>query len=109
MNGTHLLVDGKNVSVDVDEESTWREIFDKTVVATDTNKMRDFDLVRFPKQGGTAFLVLSESHISVHTYPEDNAYYFDVYSCKDFNPEDVIKILKTKLGEHELKSHVMKR
>ena len=103
MNGKHLLINGKNVSQDVDDESLWREIFDRTVLATATNKMRDFDLVKFPKQGITAFLVLSESHISVHTYPEDGAYYFDVFSCKDFNTDDVTKIFLSVLGHHDMK------
>ena len=51
MNGKHLLVNGKNVTADVDDESLWREVFDKTVDATKTTKMRDFDLVRFPEKG----------------------------------------------------------
>ena len=58
MNGKHLLVNGKNVSADVDDESLWREVFDKTVSTTKTTKMRDFDLVKFPEKGVTAFLVL---------------------------------------------------
>ena len=109
MNGKHLLINGKNLSPDVDDESLWREVFDKTVVATGTNKMRDFDVVKFPKQGITAFLVLSESHISVHTYPEDNAYYFDVFSCKDFITEDVVKIFISVFGEHDMEYEVINR
>jgi S-adenosylmethionine decarboxylase len=109
MNGKHLLVNGKNVTADVDDESLWREVFDKTVDATKTTKMRDFDLVKFPEKGVTAFLVLGESHISVHTYPEDNAYYFDVFSCKDFNVNEVVKILISTFGNHDMDYEFLER
>ena len=109
MNGKHLLVNGKNVTADVDDESLWREVFDKTVDTTKTTKMRDFDLVKFPEKGVTAFLVLGESHISVHTYLEDNAYYFDVFSCKDFNANEVVKILISTFGNHDMDYEFLER
>jgi len=36
---------------------------------------------RFPVQGLSGVLVLAESHISVHTYPEHGYASFDVYTC----------------------------
>jgi S-adenosylmethionine decarboxylase len=36
---------------------------------------------KFEPQGLTAFLLLSESHISVHTYPEQNSAAFDIFTC----------------------------
>tara|TARA_S200002703_G_scaffold42968_1_gene37394 strand:- start:239 stop:568 length:330 start_codon:yes stop_codon:yes gene_type:complete len=109
MNGKHLLINGRNVSADVDDESLWREVFDKTVSTTNTTKMRDFDLVKFPEKGVTAFLVLGESHISVHTYPENNAYYFDVFSCKNFNVTKVVRILLDILGTHDMEYEFLQR
>ena len=89
MNGKYLLINGKNLSLDVDDESLWREVFDKTVVATGTNKMRDFDVVKFPKQGITAF-VLSESHISVHTY-QRTTHIILMFSVKNLSPKMLLK------------------
>lgn len=40
----------------------------------------------FPGSNGiTAFQVIAESHISIHTWPEYNYFSFDVFSCKDFD------------------------
>lgn len=40
--------------------------------------------------GYSSFAMIAESHLSLHTFPEDNFFTFDCYSCKDF-PEDAIK------------------
>ncbi len=36
---------------------------------------------KFVPQGLTAILLLSESHISVHTYPEQGSAAFDIFTC----------------------------
>ena len=41
----------------------------------------------------TAMYLLSESHISIHTYPERNFVAFDLYSCKDYDDDEVLKNL----------------
>jgi len=109
MSTMHLLVNAKHVIGNVDNMSRWKNVFDNTVSATKTTKMRELDFVRFPEKGLTAFVVLSESHISVHTYPENEAYYFDVFSCKKFNVDDVLNILRKEFGPHTLEYEVHER
>jgi S-adenosylmethionine decarboxylase len=36
---------------------------------------------KFEPQGVTVLLLLSESHISVHTFPEKGTAAFDIYTC----------------------------
>lgn len=36
---------------------------------------------RFSPQGCTVVALLAESHAAVHTYPEERAYMFDVFTC----------------------------
>jgi S-adenosylmethionine decarboxylase len=36
---------------------------------------------KFEPQGLTAFLLLSESHISIHTYPEHECAAIDIFTC----------------------------
>ena len=38
---------------------------------------------KFHPQGVTAILLLSESHISIHTWPENSSAAVDVYTCGD--------------------------
>lgn len=42
---------------------------------------------RFPKTGGlTGFIILKESHISCHTYPESGRAAFNIYVCRSRRP-----------------------
>jgi len=43
---------------------------------------------RFSPHGVTAFLLLSESHISIHTWPELNKAALDIYTCGDHTNPD---------------------
>ena len=43
---------------------------------------------RFQPQGVTAFLLLSESHISIHTWPELNKAALDIYTCGSHTDPD---------------------
>ena len=47
---------------------------------------------RFKKQGATAFLVLSQSHLSIHTWPEYNLAHIDILSGKKITEEFLSKI-----------------
>lgn len=38
---------------------------------------------QFTPQGVTVAIVLSESHITIHTYPENNSFMADVFTCGD--------------------------
>ena len=38
----------------------------------------------FTPEGYTILYLLSESHISVHTFPERNFLSFDIYTCRDY-------------------------
>lgn len=43
----------------------------------------------FQPQGFTAIYLLSESHISIHTYPENNYAAIDIYTCRQY-PDDQV-------------------
>ena len=44
--------------------------------------------------GYSTFLMIAESHISIHTFPELNYFSFDCYSCKHFDIQKVIQCLE---------------
>jgi S-adenosylmethionine decarboxylase proenzyme len=39
---------------------------------------------KFDPQGLTILYMLSESHISIHTFPERNYLAFDIYTCREY-------------------------
>ena len=49
---------------------------------------------KFNPQGFTGLLLLSESHISIHTYPERGYAAIDVYTCGNGLTEKAINYLK---------------
>ena len=48
----------------------------------------------FEPDGVSGVAVLAESHISVHTWPEDNYAAFDVFMCGDTTPEVCVDIMR---------------
>lgn len=53
--------------------------------------------------GLTGFVIIETSHIAIHTFEETKFVAFDIYSCKNFDENKVIKLLvglvKPKLEE----------
>jgi len=47
----------------------------------------------FEGGGRTAFLVLGESHTSIHTWPEAKTIYFDLFSCRKLDPEAITRVM----------------
>lgn len=57
---------------------------------------------RFSPQGVTGFLLLEESHISVHTWPERRYAAADLYSCGAADPERALPLLAAAFGAERL-------
>jgi len=50
---------------------------------------------KFTPQGLTIFFALAESHVSLHSFPEEGCLSFDAYTCGPANPKIiVIELLK---------------
>ena len=59
---------------------------------------------KFEPQGVTVLILLAESHISIHTWPEKGEAAVDIFTCGDCDPKigcDVI-IHQTKATNHTL-------
>jgi S-adenosylmethionine decarboxylase len=55
--------------------------------------------VKFTPQGVTGVLVLSESHLSIHTYPEEGFAAVDCYTCgHTVDPEIACDHIREALG-----------
>lgn len=54
---------------------------------------------KFTPQGVTVVVALSESHCSIHTYPEYNFAMMDVFTCgTTINPKDILEEIVKFLG-----------
>jgi S-adenosylmethionine decarboxylase len=59
--------------------------------------------------GISGFVPIAESHISIHTFVERCLVNIDVFSCKDFDAQQVMQDLKERLSLHTLKGYLLKR
>ncbi|MGE5530221.1 MAG: adenosylmethionine decarboxylase [Patescibacteria group bacterium] len=64
---------------------------------------------KFEPQGFTAMLLLAESHISIHTYPEKGYAAIDVFTCGDGLAQKAIEHLKEVLEPVHVKEVTVKR
>ncbi|MBI4037916.1 adenosylmethionine decarboxylase [Candidatus Curtissbacteria bacterium] len=107
--GRHIIVDGYGVERKklTDKKSLSRllenlpkqlkmRILRKPIVA-------DISSDRYPHTGYSGFVILLESHISFHTWPEENYVALDVYSCKDFDEKKAVQYIKKFFGVKNLK------
>lgn len=63
-----------------------------------------------PEDWGVSGVVLiAESHISIHTFPEKGYINIDVFSCKYFDPELAVDHMKDVFGISHVNSRVLER
>lgn len=65
---------------------------------------------RFTPQGVTVLALLSESHASLHSYPEVGSIFVDVFTCgTQANPELAVRLLGEALGGEEMRTETIHR
>ena len=65
---------------------------------------------QFEPYGATGVIVLSESHFSAHTYPEDEKVYLDLFCCsKDFKPDKAADVIMEIFGAELFQWEYVKR
>ncbi len=64
----------------------------------------------FPEGGMTAVMLLSESHASIHTYPEHKACFVDIFTCGDTcRPEEFDRVLQDILRPAQVARKILTR
>ncbi len=113
----HLLIDG--------EDARHSRLADKSRVRMLLRRLprqMDMRIIKGPEvfsvedadhpmdRGVTGFVVIAESHISIHTFPERGLLWADVFSCKDFDAEAVaIEICKAFVVNGQVTQMVLPR
>ncbi len=65
---------------------------------------------RFEPQGVTVLALLSESHASLHTYPEDGSIFIDVFTCgQTAQPERAVELLSEALRPASVSTQTIRR
>ncbi len=76
-----------------------RGVFERAISELNLHPVGEPVWHRFPGEGGvTGFALLSESHLSVHTFPETGFAAFDLYCCRERPRWDWRRVLAGTLG-----------
>ena len=59
--------------------------------------------------GLSGFVVIAQSHISLHAWPEYGEVDIDICSCKEFSAEDAIAFAKEMFQSDDIESHFVVR
>ena len=60
-------------------------------------------------EGISGFVMIAESHISIHTFPDQDYIFMDIFSCRNFDTQSAIKYLVNAFGVKKYKTNVLKR
>jgi S-adenosylmethionine decarboxylase len=111
----HLIIDGygDNPKLMQDEQFLY-QLLDSYPAQIGMTKISSPLVFRYvgsrPEDWGiSGFVFIAESHISIHTFVERRYINIDVFSCKDFNAEQVIKDLKDKFQLTRFSSRLINR
>lgn len=61
------------------------------------------------ESGVTGFVILAESHISIHTYPKKGFMALDIFSVKEFDVDDMVEYIKGLFKAKEVDTNLIKR
>jgi S-adenosylmethionine decarboxylase len=87
-----------------------RAVFNRVIRGLELNVLGEIQWHQFDHPGGVSGLaLLSESHLTCHTYPEFRAATFNLYCCRERASWTWETTLKEMLGATEVKVRVFER
>jgi S-adenosylmethionine decarboxylase len=91
--GHHILVSLYGISFTLlDDLAAIRDAFEKAVEACGATVLNRFSH-QFHPQGCTVVYALAESHMSLHSFPENGCVAIDVYTCGDMDSMKGMQVL----------------
>jgi len=91
--GTHVTWDVYNCNADtLSFVPKVKEVLNAIVDELQLSKVNE-SFKQFQPIGVTGFILLEESHVSIHTWPEHNFAAVDIFSCKPFDSKKIETLL----------------
>ena len=106
--GKHLIVEFWGVKLIEDSRKIKDILFETAKISKNTPL--GIKIHKFSSRGITGFILLAESHVSIHTWPESDYVAIDIFSCgKNSKPYDGLKYLKKEFQPTKVKIIEIKR
>ena len=104
----HVIIDGHGGDPDqLSDENVVRVILDEVPGIMGMSKITQPMVLRYTGSksedwGVSGFVMIAESHISMHTFPERGLIWADVFSCKDFEATPILEEIKKRFSLREM-------
>jgi S-adenosylmethionine decarboxylase len=104
----HVIVDGYGGDPDqLADENVVRVILEEVPEIMGMTKITQPKVLRYtgskPEDWGVSgFVMIAESHISMHTFPERRLVWADVFSCKDFDATPILDEIKRRFALRDM-------
>ncbi len=108
----HLIIDGYVQNPEKIQDTQFIYKFLNTypdqikMTKVSTPHVSEYDL---QEQGISGFVLLAESHISVHVFPEKSYVSIDIFSCREFDTHQAAKRLEQQFGLSGMKIRTFSR
>jgi len=88
--GKHLICDFKNITNTqlLNSKLELKLMFKDICIENNYTILGELEYEFYP-QGCSFIFLLSDSHLSVHTFPEKNHLAFDLYTCRQYKNNDI--------------------
>ena len=111
----HLAIDGYNGDREKLADSdflyrfldTFPDSIGMTKIASPT--VYTYHAPKHEDWGVSGFVIIAESHISIHTFPERNYVNIDVFSCKSFDVDKALDEIKGIFSFSTVKTWILER
>ncbi|HIE59551.1 MAG TPA: adenosylmethionine decarboxylase [Persephonella sp.] len=114
--GPHLMVDGYNASYEkLASVEAITNFLDMLPAQIEMTKIMPPYVFKYdggdkPEDWGVSgFVIIAESHISIHTFPEKKYFSIDIFSCKEFDIEKALNIIKEYFETEDLEVRTTER
>jgi spermidine synthase len=108
-NGQHFIIDAFECNPEIINDATiLKKLMIQAVIELEMDILATF-YHAFSPQGVTGVLVLSTSHISIHTWPEHSYAALDLYTCGDQQLWPVLKVMLEKMDVRRVVVHEITR
>jgi S-adenosylmethionine decarboxylase len=106
--GDHLIVEFWGAKI-IEDIKKIKDILVRTAKIS-RNTSLGVKIHKFSPQGVTGFILLAESHISIHTWPERDYIAIDIFSCgRNSQPYKGLEYLKKEFQPKRIKIQEIRR
>lgn len=111
----HLTIDGFGGDRErLSSEALVRSLLDRYPAEIGMTKISEPHVVRYLGEkaedwGVSGFVLIAESHIAIHTFPERGYVWVDVFSCKEFETDLAVDSIVQAFGLTHIAKHVLPR